>query len=58
MAVDVPEGEVRLIPGSSGAAVGFRVALPRAQAVLDRFRVADLSFLTMVGWDQGDNNEF
>jgi len=46
----MPEGEVRLIPGSSGAAVGFRVALPRAQAVLDRFRVADLCFLTMAGW--------
>jgi len=47
----MPEREVRVVSASSGTAAGFRVALPRAQAVLDRFRVADLYLLTMVGWD-------
>jgi hypothetical protein len=34
----MPEGEVRLIPGSSGAAVGFRVA-PFALQPTDYFWV-------------------
>ena len=33
----MPEGEVRVISGSSGSADGFRVARPRSPGVLDPF---------------------